>query len=170
MKTLKDERETVNILNRQRSVRIREDLKKAMVEAVEKVLDSEKFVHKAEVNIVLTGDRRIREMNRTYRGVDTPTDVLSFPMLEQENGGTTSPGDDGFFLEDGRVMLGDVVISAERALEQSKEYGHAFEREMVFLTVHGTLHLLGYDHIKEKDAKRMRTKEKEVLNSLGIKR
>lgn len=170
MKTPKDEKGIVNIFNRQRCVEIRRDLREIIIRAVRSALCSEKFIHGTEVNVVIVSDKSIREMNRTYRNVDMPTDVLSFPMLERKDGTVASPGDEDFPVEDGRVMLGDIVISAQKALGQSTEYGHAFEREMAFLAVHGALHLLGYDHLDEKDAKRMRAREEEILNSMGLKR
>ena len=116
----------------------------------------------AEVSLMLVDDQRIHDLNLEYRGVDRPTDVLSFALQEESD---EEP--DAMFEDD---MLGDIVISAERAREQAKEYGHSFEREIVYLAVHGTLHLLGYDHEEELDRQEMRSKEEAVMALLGLER
>ena len=130
----------------------------------------------AEVCLLLVGDREIQETNREQRGVDQPTDVLSFPMLEYEG----MEDDDGAFCEDdvagelnpetGEVMLGDIIVSLETAQRQAGEYGHSLARELGFLTVHGMLHLLGYDHEDEKDRALMRAREEEILAGEGLGR
>lgn len=129
----------------------------------------------AEVSVVVTGDEEIHALNREYRGVDAPTDVLSFPLLEDEEeseGGVLDP--DGFAFGEGSehepVALGDVVISFERAVAQAKEYGHSIDRELAFLTVHGILHLLGYDHVTPELERSMRAKEEAILASLDLRR
>lgn len=111
-----------------------------------------------EVSIHLTDDAGIHALNRTYRHVDKPTDVLSFPLGED----AVVPGE--------VRLLGDVVISVERARAQAEEYGHAFEREVAFLVVHGVLHLLGFDHETEEDRQEMRAREEAVLAGLGLTR
>ncbi|AFM42866.1 metalloprotein, YbeY/UPF0054 family [Desulfosporosinus acidiphilus SJ4] len=116
----------------------------------------------AEVSLILVDDSRIHELNRDYRGVDRPTDVLSFALQEE-----TEEEPDAEFEDD---MLGDIVISVERAREQAIEYGHSFEREIVYLAVHGILHLLGYDHEDIQEKETMRAKEEEVMASLGLER
>lgn len=127
------------------------------------VLQTERFPDNAEVNIIIVDDERIREMNRSFRNIDSATDVLSFPL--GENGVyDTNP-------ETGYKMLGEIVISYPHALRQAKEYNHTIQREMAFLTVHSMLHLLGYDHTDgENRAAEMRAKEEEVLLSLGESR
>lgn len=135
-------------------------LNKAVREAIRLADGSEE----AEVSLMLVDDRRIHTLNREYRGVDRPTDVLSFAMQEE----TEEEADFGFEFED--EMLGDIVISVERARMQAEEYGHPFEREIAYLAVHGTLHLLGYDHETESDKQEMRSKEEEVMISLGLER
>jgi probable rRNA maturation factor len=118
---------------------------------------------KAEVSLSLVTDDQIRQLNRDYRGIDRPTDVLSFALNEE------NPQDPQIFgLEDN--LLGDIVISVERAQCQAVEYGHSFERELLYLAIHGILHLLGYDHETEDERVTMRTKEEEVLDFLGLKR
>ena len=116
----------------------------------------------AEVSITLTDNVYIHELNMKYRNIDRPTDVLSFALNEGEE-----PE-----IVDGPVvnMLGDIIISVERATEQAAEYGHSIEREIAFLTVHGMLHLLGYDHMEETDRVEMRKEEDYVMEKLGIGR
>lgn len=116
----------------------------------------------AEVSITLTDNVYIHELNMKYRHIDRPTDVLSFALNE---------GDEPEIV-DGPVvnMLGDIIISVERATEQAAEYGHSIEREIAFLTVHGMLHLLGYDHMEEVDRVEMRKEEDYVMDKLGIGR
>jgi len=123
--------------------------------AVEATLGFEGFESDCEVSITFTDNESIRELNREYRDIDRATDVLSFPMDDE--------GDD--------VVLGDIVISLERAKEQAIEYGHSLEREISFLCVHSTLHLLGYDHeTGEEDEKEMFMKQEEILKILGQNR
>lgn len=120
-----------------------------------------------EISVLLVDNETIQEFNRDYRDKDSATDVLSFPMEEdiEENSEPEVIGGPG------ERMLGDIVISVERAVEQAAEYGHSIERELAFLAVHGMLHLLGYDHEKNEAAKKiMRTEEKRILTELGITR
>ncbi len=117
----------------------------------------------AQVCLTLTNDARIRELNRTYREVDRPTDVLSFALQEQ-----VEEEPDIFGFEDS--VLGDIIISVERAREQALEYGHSFQREIVYLAVHGTLHLLGFNHETEAEKKAMRQKEEAVMTVLELRR
>ena len=122
-------------------------------------------VPRAEVSVVVTGDERVHELNRAYRGVDRPTDVLSFPLFEAEElQGVLSLGGDL------PVALGDIVISIEKAAAQGEEYGHGIRRELAFLAVHGLLHLLGYDHETDAQRAEMRAREEQVLSSLGLAR
>ncbi len=121
-----------------------------------------------EVSVTITDNEGIREINKEYREKDEPTDVLSFPMIEFDNDGVMieESGDyDGDLL-----MLGDIVISLERAIEQAKEYGHSTEREIGFLTVHSMLHLMGFDHMEEPYATMMRQREKETMEVMGLRR
>lgn len=131
-------------------------------------LAEEEFAFDAEVNLFLVNNEEIRRINREQREIDRVTDVLSFPMLEQENGETVIYDED---FVDGRVLLGDIVISAERAKEQAEAYGHSFLRELGFLTVHSLLHLLGYDHeTSEEEEKEMFEKQEKILRSVGLTR
>lgn len=122
--------------------------------AIHKVIEVEKIDDNCEVSLTFTGNEEIRELNRDYRGIDSVTDVLSFPIEDE--------------FEVGIKMLGDIVISVERAITQSEEYGHSVLRELIYLVVHSMLHLLGYDHIDEDDKKFMRDREKFIMNELGI--
>lgn len=116
----------------------------------------------AEVSVVLSDDNYIHQLNRQYRGKDCPTDVLSFALNEGE-GPEIIDGP-------GEVLLGDIIISLETAARQAEEFGHSLERELAYLTVHGILHLLGYDHVTEVEKKEMRHEEEYVLAFLGINR
>ena len=125
-----------------------------------------------EISLVLTDDDEIQELNKSYRGIDRPTDVLSFPMLELD------PFDEEEWAESlrsnsdpdsGETVLGDIVISIDRAREQGEEYGHGFDRELGFLMAHGILHLLGYDHEENDDkARAMRGFEEDILKALSL--
>lgn len=140
----------------------REPLAAMLTQAVKEAVHLSGGSEEAEVSLMLVDNQRIHELNHEYRGVDRPTDVLSFALQED-----TEEEPEGAFEDD---MLGDIVISAERAREQAEEYGHSFEREIVYLAVHGTFHLLGFDHEEEKDQQEMRSKEEEVMTILGLKR
>ena len=133
-------------------------------------LEAEGVEIPCEINVLLTDDEGIHTVNRETRGVDRPTDVLSFPMFELEPG---VPPEGEAFLdpETGRCPLGDICISLERAAAQAEEYGHSLDRELCYLAVHSALHLLGYDHLDEGPMKRqMRAREEAILGKLGITR
>ncbi len=143
-------------------------------DVVEAALDYEKCPYEAEVNVVLTGNEEIREINRRFRQVDMPTDVLSFPSLEY---GTPSDFEhveedfaDCFNPESGELMLGDVMISVDKVLEQAEKYGHSPARELAFLTAHSMLHLCGYDHMEDEERLLMEKKQEEILQSRGYTR
>lgn len=122
-----------------------------------------------EVSVLITDDQEIHAINLEQREVDRPTDVLSFPMFELQPGEV--PEEDWADPDTGLVPLGDMVISLERCIEQAREFGHSTERELAYLTVHSTLHLLGYDHMDEGEQKKqMREREEIILNGLGIVR
>ena len=118
------------------------------------------------ITVTLTTPENIRKINKEYRNIDRATDVLSFPMFEKDELDKKIKEQD-FICED---VLGDIIISVEKVEEQAKEYGHSFERELSYMVVHGFYHLMGYDHIEEKDKVIMRPKEEKVLNRLGITR
>ena len=131
--------------------------------AVETVIEHEQYNNACEVSITYTDNEQIHELNLQYRGVDRPTDVLSFPMMDF-SGESEEP-----VADEPVVSLGDIVISLEKAAEQANEYGHSFEREVAFLTVHSMLHLLGYDHeTSEEDERDMRARQRAVMELMGL--
>ncbi|EGG84908.1 metalloprotein, YbeY/UPF0054family [Lachnospiraceae bacterium 2_1_46FAA] len=140
---------------------------------VEGVLDYEKCPYEAEVNLLLTMNKEIQEMNAEFRHIDRATDVLSFPMIDYEKAGEFAflEEDDSYFnCDTGELMLGDIVISKEKVIAQAEEYGHTIKREYAFLIAHSMLHLLGYDHMEEQERLEMERKQKEILEQLGITR
>jgi probable rRNA maturation factor len=125
---------------------------------VRQILKAEGVAPPYEVGLVFTDSEAVRQLNRDYRGVDEPTDVLAFSMLPQKE------ADSSFALPpDGVTRLGEVIISYPQAAEQAKEQGHATEKELALLVIHGILHLLGYDHEEVEEEAKMRTREKELL-------
>ena len=137
-------------------------------------LEHEQFPYDAEVNLTLTDNDGIHEINRIHRGIDRPTDVLSFPMLSY-----TAPGDfrfleeeneDDFNPDTGEAILGDIVISVDKVKEQAESFGHSEKREFAFLIVHSMLHLFGYDHMEPEEAEVMEAKQRELLEKLEIRR
>lgn len=134
----------------------------------------EGFPYEAEVNLTLTDNEGIHEINRMYRQIDAPTDVLSFPMLSYEQAGDFSAleedYEDNFNPDTGEIMLGDIVISVDRVREQAAAYGHSERREFAFLIVHSMLHLFGYDHMTPEDAAVMEPKQRQILEEMNISR
>ena len=138
-------------------------------------LDFEDCPYEAEVSVLLTDNDGIHEINRENRGIDAPTDVLSFPMAEYP-----APGDfscleedesyDCFHPESGELMLGDIVISLDKVKEQAEAYGHSRLRELAFLTAHSMLHLMGYDHMEEEEREVMEEHQRGLMEMLGISR
>ncbi len=155
--------------NEQNKEEVTGEIMNALQAVCDKVLETEECDFDAEISITFVDNERIREINLENRGIDRATDVLSFPMLEFDADGVAENAE----LEcDGElVMLGDIVISLERARAQSVEFGHSFLREVAFLTAHSMLHLLGYDHVDDEEGERlMIMKQNLVLNELGITR
>lgn len=140
---------------------------------IEAALEHEHCPYEAEVNLLLTTDEEIRELNRTCRQIDCSTDVLSFPMLEFETPGDFSgleKASDAFHPESGELLLGDIVISKETVLRQAEEYGHSPRREFAFLIAHSMLHLFGYDHVNREERLLMEQKQREILEQVQILR
>ena len=149
--------------NEQEKLPLTYKLKMLVRGAVEATLDLENYQNTAEVSITFTDNENIHKLNAKYRGVDRPTDVLSFPLFDYEGTSEEPPVDEMM------NMLGDIVISLERAAEQAEEFGHSFEREVAFLTAHSMLHLLGYDHeLGEEEDREMREKQNAVMDMLGL--
>ena len=139
-----------------------------------RVLDTEGCPYETQVNILLTDNEGIKEYNLNYRGIDRETDVLSFPNIDYESPSNFSNLEefqaDYFDPDSGELILGDIILSVDRIKEQAIEYGHSQKREYAFLIAHSMLHLCGYDHMEEAEAKRMEDKQKAVLDFLGITR
>ena len=153
----------VYITNHQKAVKIPSGLRILIRRSCNAVLEYEKFEGPAEISVTFVDNAAIQELNAQYRGKDMPTDVLSFPLGEN---GVYDKNEDT-----GASLLGGIVISMEKAMEQAELYGHALQREVAFLTVHSMLHLLGYDHeAGGLEAVRMREKEEAVLIQLGLPR
>lgn len=134
-------------------------------------LDYVECPYDAEVNLLLTMNNEIHQMNLDFRQIDRPTDVLSFPMVDYEEAGNfdfLEEADEYFHPESGELMLGDIVISKEKVVSQAEEYGHSLEREYAFLIAHSMLHLFGYDHMEEDERIVMEAKQKEILEKLEI--
>ena len=138
------------------------------------VLKQEECPYEVEISLTLVNPDVIRSTNKEFRNIDCVTDVLSFPMLEYDNpadfSNVESDFPDSFNPESGELMLGDIMICCERAREQAKEYGHSVKREFAFLIAHSMLHLLGFDHIEEGEARVMEAKQSQALENLGISR
>ena len=140
---------------------------------VEASLDYAECPYEAEVNLLLTENEEIHEMNLQFRGIDRATDVLSFPMNDFPEPGDFSDIEDcidSFNPETGELLLGDIVISKEKVISQAEEYGHSILREYAFLITHSMLHLIGYDHINDDERTVMEQKQNEILDQLGIVR
>lgn len=141
---------------------------------IEAALGSEGCPYNAEINLLLTTNEDIQEMNQMFRHINKVTDVLSFPMQEYETPGDFSHMEESagscFNLETGELILGDIVISKERVVSQAKDYGHSSRREYAFLVAHSMLHLFGYDHIEEEERLVMERKQREILEIVRILR
>ena len=149
------------------------DLEEVLRLVITEALKHEACPYETEVNVVITDNAGIREINREYRGIDAATDVLSFPMAEYPapaDFSELSEDPDLFEPDSGELILGDIMISAERAEEQAEEYGHSLKREMAFLTAHSMLHLMGYDHMSDDERVVMEERQEEILQALGITR
>ena len=161
--------------NRQDKIEVNDELINIINEVCEQSLKAEEMNVPYQISLLFVDNEEIREINRDTRGMDKATDVLSFPMLEY-------PKDKVFkvvykdtkfneiYLDGDELVLGDMVLSLERAKEQSIEYNHSFNREVCYLVVHSILHLLGYDHMEDEEKKRMREREEEILGNLNITR
>ena len=149
--------------NDQRKHAIKYKMQMLIRHTILETLDYEGMENDAEVSVTFVDDEGIRELNNKFRGMDKPTDVLSFPLLDYE-GESEEP-----FFDELCHNLGDIVISLERAMAQANEFGHSFEREVAFLTAHSMLHLLGYDHeLSEEDDADMRRRQNDIMERLGL--
>ena len=148
-----------------------EEIVRAVCEAV---LEAERCPYETQINVILTDNDGIHEMNRLTRNIDKETDVLSFPNVDFDVPGRFEIDEsleaDYFDPETGELVLGDIMVSVDKVIEQADEYGHSRKREFAFLIAHSMLHLCGYDHMEPEDAKLMESKQDEILNKLGITR
>ena len=155
-----DNKIRVVITNKQKTVKIPTGIRMLVRRCCNAVLQLEKFEGPAEISVTFTDNKGIRELNKQYRNKDIETDVLSFPM-----------GENGVYdtdMETGEKILGDVVISMEKARDQAELFGHSLQREVGYLTAHSVLHLLGYDHMENLEKVRMREKEELIMEQLGL--
>ena len=154
---------TVYYENEQNAIPVTYKLKMLIRRAIEETLAYEQYGNDVEVSVTLTDGEGIRDLNLRFRGIDAPTDVLSFPLFDFE-GETDEPP-----VDEIQNMLGDIVLNLERTTAQAEEFGHSFEREAAFLTVHSMLHLLGYDHeTGEEDAADMRARQRDIMERMGL--
>jgi len=147
-----------------------EEIPESWIELLDRILQKAgemEEIASGEVALTFVDDGRIQELNKQYRNIDAPTDVLSFAMWEGVEGEPEILFEEG---EDPSGLLGDIVISLPRARAQSEEYGHSLEREVGFLFVHGFLHLIGYDHMDEETEKAMFSRQEEILQEVGLTR
>ncbi len=151
----------VNYINDQDKHAIPEEMEPLLENLIMRVVETEGLEKYCEVSVLFVDNEKIREMNRDYREKDMATDVLSFPQYED----VVKESE-----KEMHVLLGDIVISLERAMEQAEEFGHSLTRELCYLTVHSMFHLFGYDHMTDEDKKVMRQKEEAVLTDAGITR
>ena len=150
------------------------DIEMLIKQVAEEVLDTEQCPYEVQLNVLVTDNEGIHQFNKEHRGIDRPTDVLSFPNIEFESEGVFDIDEDEeadyFDPDSGELILGDIIISADKVSEQAESYGHSLKREFAFLVAHSMLHLCGYDHMVEEEAKVMEQKQEETLSKLGITR
>ena len=151
----------ISMENAQDKIELGEYLEQRLQDGLNAVAKLHDLDDMTEVDITIVDDEEIHQLNRDYRGVDRPTDVLSFALDEDDE-------EEPELLEGQLHLLGDIIISAETATRQAEEFGHGLEREIVYLAVHGLLHLLGYDHMVEEDKVIMRAKEEEALRAINL--
>lgn len=161
--------------NRQNKLEVNDNLVEELTQIIEFSLKEEEVDLQCEISLVFVDNEEIKMINNDTRGINKETDVLSFPMLEYENKKVFKEMYTNYKFSqadfDGdELVLGDIVISLEKALEQSKEFNHSYEREAAYLVVHSVLHLLGYDHMEDEEKSVMRSREEEILNKLSITR
>ncbi len=141
-----------------------EEMKQVLNKVCLESLEYEEFDEDCEISLSIVTNDEIQDINKQFRGIDSPTDVLSFPQLTYEE------GEEADVNENGEIVLGDIIISIDRAKEQAEEYGHSLKREMAFLTVHSMLHLMGYDHMEKDEEEEMFRRQKEILDIAGVPR
>ena len=140
------------------------ETEKLFNDVITESLRYEEFDPQCEISLSIVNNDEIQEINKQYRNIDAPTDVLSFPLL------TFEEGEQADVNENDEIMLGDIIISIEKAISQAEEYGHGLKRELAFLTAHSMLHLMGYDHMEDDEREKKYEKQEAILNNLGITR
>lgn len=161
--------------NRQNKIEVTNEFIEKISGICDFALKEEEMNLEYQISLLFVDNEEIRDINNETRNIDKETDVLSFPMLDFEDKKVYKEmylnfEFDETFKDGNELILGDMVLSLEKALEQSEDYGHSFEREVSYLVVHSILHLLGYDHMVDDDKKKMRAREEEILNKLSITR
>ncbi|MBQ3567997.1 MAG: rRNA maturation RNase YbeY [Anaerotignum sp.] len=160
-----ERKKTVNLLIDNRTEELlTPELEEAIRKAAAESLKYEEFDENCEISVSIVDNEEIRQINKQFRNIDRATDVLSFPML------TFEEGEEAEVNENDEIILGDIIISLERAREQAEEYGHSLKREVAFLTAHSMLHLLGYDHMEPEEEAEMFGRQKEILLNAGFPR
>lgn len=163
----------INIIN-ELNIVYPPELDNIITTVIEEAIDFQNCPYECEVNVSIVDNAYIHELNRESRGIDRPTDVLSFPMVDFELPGDLSVAEknpEEYFNPDtGELLLGDIIISLERAEAQSEEYGHSLKREIAFLTAHSMLHLFGYDHMTDEERIQMEEMQEEILERKGYTR
>ncbi len=161
------------ILEDESNIKLPFDKEEIASKVIEAAADYEGCPYEIQVNLVLSTDEEINWTNREFRGIDKPTDVLSFPAIEYDRPsefGMLEDMPECFDPDTGELLLGDIMISVEHVFAQAEEYGHSLQREYAFLIAHSMLHLFGYDHMNDEDAKDMEKRQKEILDKLGYTR
>lgn len=161
--------------NRQEEINVKSSLIQLIESIIDYALVEEEVRIHYEVSLLLVNNNEIKHINNEQRKKDMVTDVLSFPMLDYEEETVFKDNYKEYKfhesdLDDGRLVLGDIVLNLQRAEEQCNEYGHSFEREVCYLVIHSVLHLLGYDHMNEEEKKKMRGREESILNKFNLSR
>ncbi len=152
------------LIDNRTNFELTDEIKEMLEKVCLKSLQYEEFNEDCEVSLSIVTNDEIHDINKQFRNIDSPTDVLSFPQL------TFEEGEEADVNENGEIVLGDIIISIDRAKEQAEEYGHSLKRELAFLSVHSMLHLMGYDHMVPEEEEDMFRRQKEILIEAGIPR
>lgn len=152
------------LIDNRTNFELTDEIKETLEKVCLKSLQYEEFNDDCEISLSIVTNDEIHDINKQFRNIDSPTDVLSFPQL------TFEEGEEADVNENGEIVLGDIIISIDRAKEQAEEYGHSLKRELAFLSVHSMLHLMGYDHMVPEEEEDMFRRQKEILIEAGIPR
>ena len=152
------------LIDNRTNFELTDEIKETLEKVCLKSLQYEEFNEDCEISLSIVTNDEIHDINKQFRNIDSPTDVLSFPQL------TFEEGEEADVNENGEIVLGDIIISIDRAKEQAEEYGHSLKRELAFLSVHSMLHLMGYDHMVPEEEENMFRRQKEILIEAGIPR